>query len=315
MEASDKPEHFRGFPDEEVSVRFPLKAELGHGELMGSDPEEQDRQQKGPADKKLSLLLPTAAEQRHAKAAEMPSREGAQQARKSSDADVSKAMSAADVQSHAKAERGPAKQQQQPKGLASQIVSLLMPEEAGQSTAKARGRQPKKAAARAALIGEIAGRRTAIQADQRPEGKRRTQEKALSALKADVKGTANAAIAKGDTQPEVNMRYGWGRPGAQVLPNLPKAGTAAEQVALQQLKEAEQSSFGQAAAEDGQVAVKVDGEEAHPTEQGTGWLNALRAAKQQEQAGPNSGDGVFEILTQDWGQDVTGNTREMNQVR
>ena len=312
MEASNKPQHFRGSPDEEVSVRFPSKAELSRGELMGLDPEEQNRQQQGADDKELSLLLPAAAEQRHAKAAGRPSKAGAQQARKSSGEDVSTVMSAAGVQSHAKAERSPAKQQQQPKGLASQIVSLLMPEEAGQSRVKARGKQPKKPAARAALIGDDAGQRAAV--EQRPEGRGRIQHTALGALKTDVEESTSAAIADRNGRPEITMASGWGRPGAQVLPKLPKAGKAAEQVALQQLKEAEQSSFGQAAAKDGRIAVKADVEEAQPTEQGTSWLNALRAAKQQEQAGTNSGDGVFEILTQDWGQDVTGNTREMNQV-
>ena len=313
MEASNKPQHFRGFPDEEVSVRFPSKAELSHAELMGHDLEDRDRQQKGPADKAFSLLLPAAAEQRNAKAAGTPSKQGAQQPKKRAGEDVSRVMSAAGVQSHAKAERGPPKQQQQPKGLASQKVSLLMPEEARQSRVKARGKQPKKPAARAALIGEDAGQRVAT--EQRPEGRGRIQQTALGALKTDIEESTSVAIANGNGRPEITMASGWDRSGAQVLPNLPKAGKAAEQVALQQLKEAEQSSFGQAAAKHGQVATKADDEEAHQTEQGTSWLNALRAAKQQEQAGINSGDGVFEILTHDWGQDVTENTREMKQVR
>ena len=108
---------------------------------MGRDPKVLDKQQQGSASKDLGLLLPAAAEQHHAKAAGRPLKAAAQQAKKSSGEDVSRAMSAADVQSLAEAERGPAKQQQQPRGLASQIVSLLMPEEAGQSRAKARGKQ------------------------------------------------------------------------------------------------------------------------------------------------------------------------------
>ena len=308
MEASNKPQRFKGFPDEEVSVRFPLKAEPSHGELIGSDPKERDRQQKGSASKGLSLLLPAAAELRPARAAGSPSKQGAQQAKKSSGEDVSRVMSAAGVQSHAKAGHGQVEQQQQPKGLASQIVSLLMPEEAGQSRAKAGGKQPKKPAARAALIREDAGQRAAV--EQRPEGRGRIEQTALGALKTDVEESTSATIANGNGRPEITTASGWGRPGTQVLPNLPKAGKAAEQVALQQLKEAEQS-----ADKDGQVTPEGDGEETHQTEQGTSWLSALRAAKQQEQAGTNSGDGVFEILTQDWGQDVTENTREMKQVR
>ena len=282
---------------------------------MGSDPKVLDKQQKGSASKDLSLLLPAAAEQRHAKAAGRPFKAAAQQAKKSSGEDVSSAMSAAGVQSHAEAERGPGKQQQQPRGLASQIVSLLMPEEAGQSRAKARGKQPKKPAARAALIGDDAGQRAAFEAKHAPESEGRSQQTALGALKTDVEESTSAAIANGNGRPEITMASGWGRPGAQVLPNLPKAGKAAEQVALQQLTEAEQSSSGQLTAKDGQIAVKADGEEAHQAEQGTSWLSALRAAKQEEQAGTNSGDGVFEILTQDWDQDLTGNTRELNQVQ
>ena len=315
MEASDKPKQSSSFPDEEVSVRLPAKAGLSHGELMGTDPEEQDRQRMGTAGKEVSLLLPAAAEQRHAKAAGTQLKRSFQEARKSSVEDISKAMPATTgVQSRTKAGHGPAERQQQPKGVASQIVSLLMPEGAGESTVTARGKQPKKPAARAALIGEDAGRRTAAQAKQKPESKGRTQQTALGAMKANGEESADAAIAKWDTLPEVTMASGWGRQGAPVLPKLPKAGKAAEQVALQQLKQAEQPSFGQASAVDVHVAVKADEKEAHPAEQGSSWLSALRAAKQQEQAGTNPGNGVFELLTHDWGQDVTDNTREINQV-
>ena len=316
MGTSDKPKHFRGFPDEGVSVRLPSKAELNNGELMGTDTKEQDRQQKGPAYREVSLLLPAAAEQRHAKAAGTPSKQGAQQTRKSSGEAVSRVMPAAGVQSHTKAGHGPAERQQQPKGLASQIVSLLRPEGAGRSTVKARGEKPKKSAARAALVGEDAGRRSAVQAKHRPESKGRTQQTALGALKADDGGNADAANARRDTQPDITMASGRGRMGDQMLPKLPKAGKAAEQVALQQLKQAERSSFGQASATDREVAVKADGEEADSRkEQGTSWLDALRAAKQQEQAGTNPGDGVFELLTHDWGQDITGDTRETTEVQ
>ena len=165
------------------------------------------------------------------------------------------------------------------------------------------------------MIGDDAGQRAAFEAKHTPESEGRSQQTALGALKTDIEESTSAAIANGNGRPDITMASGWGRPGAQVLPNLPKAGKAAEQVALQQLQEAEQSSSGQIAAKDGQVTVKADGEEAHQAEQGTSWLSALRAAKQEEQAGTNSGDGVFEILTQDWGQDLTGNTREVNQVQ
>ena len=307
IETSDKPKQFRGFPDEEISVRVPQKVGLSHGEPVDRSPRDQERQQKGSTDKEVSLPLLSAAEQRHAKAAGTPSKEGAQHIKRSSDENVSRVMPATRVRSHATVGHALAERQLQPKGLANQTGSLLVPVEARKSMARARGKQPRTPATQATLIGDDAGQRKAAQAEHKLEGKRRTHQTALGALKEDVEESMNVAIAKGEPRPEVTMGSGWGRPGAHVLPNVPKTSKAAEQ-----LNQAEQSSFGQASAIDGQMAIKSPREEANLREQGSSWQNALQAAKQHEEAGTNH-DGVFEILTHDWDQGLMDKTGELNQ--